>query len=845
MMDKITLIKSISPEKVCKTYSLINGDLKKEVIANVTKGKAVTIDVSTAQAMAKILNRVSERADLVVCPGVWRGSELGQSFDVLSEKALASVLDVPLQDVPGGVIEHNGELVSARLKRGIDYSSWMLLDADNPPGIPDDWASMSIAQRLELWEPFVPGITKCERIELRGSSARVVQGDEIPNATHAWIRVSHPNKISELKAHIRVQMVLQGASFTFEKVSKLDGTVVGEEDRSVFDLAVMDTGRLVFCAKPDVHSDVHSVIDAGITLHNEGGGVLDISGIELPKPRALEDLRRKTGVMMSMTRSGDTIHTIVTGELTMDTPIEVQGRTRRLADWAATMSPQDKMRCESPFRVSQSESAFIRLGANGEPFVHDIGNGTTYKMQRTITKREPFSVVEGGYGTDDQTPSTDEKTESADKDHAGFDEWVFLTRRGVFRNVSTGEEVGIQAFNTAFSRDVPKIMLEGKTVRPTPAKYLLDQLNGRRAHDYMYHPPLANEECVFEHEGVYFVNSYMTHRVPKCAPDWRADGAWKVCQDHLKNILPSDWETLLAWMAHNVQKPGEKILWAPIIKGIQGDGKSTIARMIGAAMGHHNVRMIATEELQSDFNSWAEGACVGVLEEIRIRGHNRHDAMNKLKPLVTNEKISVVRKGQDGRNIPNVTNYLALTNHEDALVLDADDRRYGVFFTRFKNRDEMVSATGSDYWVRLNDAINNHLSIVRSWLKNVDLSKFDARDAPAMTDAKAFMINQSKSEDEDVIEEAIALGGFGVSAKVVATDCLTSLVREHGSFAPKGKRLSNVLTQMGFHKVDAPIKWRSKTRRVYVADKALVDNIGANRDSIKWLLDDTYEEVGF
>ena len=844
-MDNITIIKSISPDRVCKTYTETGDTLTKNVIANINEGEAVTLDVSSAKKMMSVLRGVTERNDLVICAGKWHNSDLGVKFRVLSEKSLCDLVGGKIGDVPGGVIEHNGELISARLKRGIDYSSWMLLDADNPPGIPEEWASMTIAQRLELWEPFVPGIAKCERIELRGSSARVVQGDEAPSATHAWIRVSHPNKISELKAHIRVQMVLQGASFTFDKISKIDGTVVGKEDRSVFDLAVMDTGRLVFCAKPDVHSDQHHVIDAGITLHNEDGGALDISGIALPEPRALEDLRRKTGVMLSMTKSGNAIHTVVTGDLTMDTPIEVKGATRRLSDWVGSMNPQDKLRCESPFRVSQSEAAFIRIGDNGVPFVHDIGNGTTYKMQREIVRHEPFEVMPGGCEGDAPEPASEAKTDVNSTECQGFDEWVFLTRRGVFRNASTGEEAGIQAFNTAFSRDVPKTTVDGKNVKPTPAKYLLEHLNGRRAHDCMYHPPLAKDGCIFKHEGVDFVNSYMPHRVPKCVPDWQASGAWKVCQDHLKNILPDDWEALLAWMAHNVQKPGEKILWAPIIKGIQGDGKSTIARIIGAAMGHHNVRMIATEEMQSDFNGWAEGACVGVLEEIRIRGHNRHDAMNKLKPLVTNEKISVVRKGQDGRNIPNVTNYLALTNHEDALVLDADDRRYGVFFTRFKTREEMVQATGSEYWVRLNDVINNYPSVVRSWLMNVDISGFDARDAPAMTDAKAFMISQSKAEDEEIIEEAIALGGFGVSDKVVSADCLTGLIREHGSFAPKGKRLNNLLTHLGFHKVGAPIKWRGKTRRVYVRDKLLIGNVEGNREAIRSLLEATNDEDYF
>ena len=40
----------------------------------------------------------------------------------------------------------------------------------------------------------------------------------------------------------------------------------------------------------------------------------------------------------------------------------------------------DKIRCEAPFRESQSEAAFIRLPEHGQPFVYDIGNSTKYVL---------------------------------------------------------------------------------------------------------------------------------------------------------------------------------------------------------------------------------------------------------------------------------------------------------------------------------------------------------------------------------------------------------------------------------------------------------------------------------
>jgi hypothetical protein len=839
-MDKITLIRSIVPEKVCKTYTQNGEALEKNVIANVSDGEGITLSVPDADAMVKVLERITERQDLVICPGVWHNAQDRAMFKIMTERRLADTLGVDLAHAPGGVVEHAGDRISARLKRGIDYSSWMLLDADNPPGMPAAWAALSIGERLAMWDEIVPSISACERIELRGSSARVHKVGEEPaaNATHAWIKVSDPAKIATLKAHIRVNMVLKNLSFTFDKVGKDDGVVVGKEDRSLFDLAVMDTGRLVFCAKPEVVSWGHVVASAGITIKNKGAGPLDISWVELPNQRALEDIRVKTGLTMRMSNEGGNVSTIVTGELTLNTQIESRGVVKSLGEWAADMRPQDKLRCEAPFRVSQSEAAFIRIGDNGAPFVHDIGSGTTYKIQREIIREDPLADFDF-IPTDDrpqplQAPGTARLPDAT----KSFDDWVFLTRRNVFRNVYTGEECAPASFNLAYGRDVPPIVVGGRVVQVPAAKYLMNHIEGRIAHDVLYVPSLATSDPIFEYEGVAYVNSYMLNRVPREDAAWRTRDEWKVCEDHLKNILPNDWQALLHWMAHNVQKPGQKILWAPIIKGIQGDGKSTLARIMGAAMGQHNVRMIATEEMQSDFNGWAEGACVGVLEEIRIKGHNRHDAMNKLKPLVTNEKISVVRKGQDGRNIPNNTNYMALTNHEDALILDADDRRWGVFFTRFKTRQEMIDATGTSYWEKLNNAINNAEGVLRGWLLEVDLAKFDARDAPAVTDAKKMMIEHSRPEDEVQVEEAISVGAFGVCSQVVATDCLMDALRPFGGGLPRTSRISAILAAIGMVRLEKPFKWRGKARRIYVRGDMASDTTEA-RDAIRLALDAT------
>ena len=381
IMDDLTLIKSKTPDKVCKIFSLDEtGGLAKEAIANISEGRAKRIHASGAMTLVEILKLVTERQNLVLCPGVWHGSQAGREFGLTTEKKLCDLLDDKIGKVRGGVIDHRGQLISARLARGIDYSNWLLLDADNPSGIPHNWAKMGIAERLQLWEPFVPGISRCERIEARSSSARVVKDGDTPGErSHAWIRVSDPDKIPILKAHIQVQMVLHDCSFTFGRRSRADPQkVIGSEHRSVFDLAVFDKGRLVFCAKPDVSSDGYSVVDADVSMLNEGGGKLDLSSFSLPPASKLRQHKAKTNQNLEFTLSGTGVQSVETGLLTLDTEIEVKGIVRPLSGWVEQMVKGDKIRCEAPFRESRSEAAFIKLSESGQPFVYDIGNSTKY-----------------------------------------------------------------------------------------------------------------------------------------------------------------------------------------------------------------------------------------------------------------------------------------------------------------------------------------------------------------------------------------------------------------------------------------------------------------------------------
>jgi len=468
--------------------------------------------------------------------------------------------------------------------------------------------------------------------------------------------------------------------------------------------------------------------------------------------------------------------------------------------------------------------------------------GEEIRPSATIVPLHAHSSLSDDFGAaqvSEPTQTTPKpKPKRKDGDDSPLTEWAFLSGDNEFYHLPTGRCMGVTAFNLAMPPHTPKVEYEkddGEVVRKkfSPSKTLVEYLDGSVAHSTMYRPDV--DDCSFDVSGVPFVNSYRPESVPAHADDWAGHNAWRVCNSHIHNILGDDAKVVIEWMAHNVQFPGKKILWAPIIIGVQGDGKTTLSKMLTMAMGMDNVSPVSPETMFSDFTGWAEGSCVKVLEEIRVHGNSRHNAMNKLKPLITNEVVEVVRKGKDGKQVINVTNYMALTNYIDALALDDGDRRWGVFKTKFEDREQMLSEFDDDYWDALHGAIDKHPDVIRGWLLNVPLAGFNRVAAPANSIHKKAMINHTRSSDHMDVEEALATGWHGVTDTVLATDCLNAAIYNNTMQRFNSKRLSTVLEALGWVRLDYTIKWKARNRRVWIKKSA---GIGASTTAeIREILD--------
>lgn len=430
--------------------------------------------------------------------------------------------------------------------------------------------------------------------------------------------------------------------------------------------------------------------------------------------------------------------------------------------------------------------------------------------------------------------------------------WVYVTGEAKFFNLDTKERMTREAFDAAYCRYMTPDQ-DGNI--PSAAKVACDGWQIPVVYQTMYVPNLGP---IFTINGLECANEYRPSSVPTAADPEAEDtkAGFAVLDRHLTLIVPNDEyrQQLKVWMAWVVRNPGLKVLWAPFIKGIEGDGKSVLGTMIAAAMGHENVGTVSPEVLSgSNFNDWAAGRCVNVMEEMKLNGHNRHDTYNKVKPLITNPRIELHGKGKASKTVINTCNYIGFSNHADALPLNKHDRRNFVLFTPFGNQVALhyairkTGVTPEQHWNELNDeVIKPRPDIVRAWFEQIDIEGFNPNGRAPDTTFKNTMVQLSVSEDELLATELIEAGCVGVSKEVISSSCLTTAMEmsDPPVFINTSK-VKSLLVKLGYEPVTKQVKWDGKAHRVWVKggnNNGLQNESQESNSLIRSLLDATKGE---
>lgn len=223
--------------------------------------------------------------------------------------------------------------------------------------------------------------------------------------------------------------------------------------------------------------------------------------------------------------------------------------------------------------------------------------------------------------------------------------------------------------------------------------------------------------------------------------------------DHVHLLFPAEADHLIAWLAHRVQRPGDKVNHALLLGGRQGGGKDTLIEGAVRAIGTWNVHDVTPEDMFSEFNPHAKSVVLRVSEARDLGERDRYRFYEHLKtyiaapPMVLRVNEKHIRQYQ----IPNVCGVVLTTNHSDGVYLSPDDRRFFIAWTE-KSKDDFAA----DYWDQMykwyeQEGYRN----IAAYLAQHPLGGFNPKAPPPKTAAFWTMVDAGRSPEDAELADAI------------------------------------------------------------------------------------------
>lgn len=327
-------------------------------------------------------------------------------------------------------------------------------------------------------------------------------------------------------------------------------------------------------------------------------------------------------------------------------------------------------------------------------------------------------------------------------------------------------------------------------------------LNAPCADEAAFRPDLP-PGVVTEMGGQRVANKYWPVDVP------RKVGDAAPFTDHMARVLPvlNDRKILLYYMAACVQHKGVKFQWAPLLQGVEGNGKSLFTRCVAQAIGQRYVHLPRTDEIAEKFNAWLfDNIFIGV-EDVYVP-EAKHDLLEILKPMITGERLAKRDMGVSQTTSDSCANFMFNCNSKDALRKSRNDRRLAIFYTAQQNKADLArdGMTG-DYFAKLYRWLKHEdgYAIVSELLHTLPIPDeynpaTGSQRAPD-TSSTEEAIREGIGLVEQEIQEAVEQGAPGFAGGWISTTALDRLLeklRRQAAVPPK--RRGKLLEDMGYTK---------------------------------------------
>lgn len=344
-------------------------------------------------------------------------------------------------------------------------------------------------------------------------------------------------------------------------------------------------------------------------------------------------------------------------------------------------------------------------------------------------------------------------------------DWVYVTMENKFLNLDTKQLLARDGFNGLLAVECGDEFGRSNLgiSKIAPADAALSVYAVPKPYALKFHP---DRPVLFDEDGVLFANTY--RRASVSSGDYKGRDGVKLLKRLVEDLfpVPRHQHLLMDFLAHCVKNPGQKLLYALLVKGAENEGKSLFAELVRQLIGQSNYSSITNKQLGEKFNGWAHEKLFCTIEEIKMPGREAYEVLNTIKPVITNPMVPIRKMQKDTILEPNYCNLYLTTNFEDCLPLEEDNTRFCVLFTRFRTNQEvkdwhaqLKEDEGEVYTKVLWEHIQKRPGQFIEFFAKYEFSaNFDPTGRAPDTVFKATMAEDSKSEERTLLEQILAAG---------------------------------------------------------------------------------------
>jgi hypothetical protein len=228
--------------------------------------------------------------------------------------------------------------------------------------------------------------------------------------------------------------------------------------------------------------------------------------------------------------------------------------------------------------------------------------------------------------------------------------------------------------------------------------------------------------------------------------------------DLVQKNYPDEADRVVAFLAHRVQRPDEKINHGLVLGGAVGTGKDTILEPVKQAIGPWNFAEVSPKQVFGRFNGFLKSVILRVSEARDLGDYDRYAFHDHMKVYIAAppDVLRVDEKNIREYYVPNLCGVIITTNHKtDGIYLPPDDRRHYVLWSNLCKEN-----FASDYFNNLYRWYENGgNAYVAYYLANLDISGFGPKAPPPKTQAFWEIANANRApEDAELADVLDALG---------------------------------------------------------------------------------------